>query len=1442
MDNISIGVTPIIENVTLNSEINNQVIDITVSETVEVVNLDITPNLIEINILRGEAGGTILQFDTLANFPVTGSGDYFYLAKDTNKLYRWTGSAYVEISTTSSTVWGQITGSLSNQTDLQNALNLKAPIDSPTFTGTVSGITKAMVGLGSVDNTSDLDKPISTATQTALNAKQPLDGDLTAIAGLTGTAGFLKKNGANSYILDNSTYLSSITSSDVTTALGFTPENAANKGANNGYASLDGAGKVPSTQLPSYVDDVVEVNNFASLPVTGESGKIYITLDTNKIYRWTGSVYVEVSPSVGTVWGGITGTLSNQTDLQTALNAKQDDLNGTGFVKVSGTTVSYDNNTYLTSADLSGYVDTTTTQSIGGQKTFTGYGLFDNGIYIKKDGTLSGITGYNTIDANNTSIILSLTNASSAAEFKLSNLTELRFFDLPNASGTIALTSDIPSLSNYVTLSTAQTITGDKTFSGAVINDGDLYIKQDASYAPKTGYVNLFAGAGNILTYNFGNSNINQSLSFPSNGRVYSFPDATGTLALTSDIPSLAGYVPTSRTITINGTTFDLSADRTYTIPTNSGTVTSVALTVPSAFSVSGSPITSSGTLAITAAGDTTQYIAGDGSLVTFPTVGIAGTLIREIRNTTGATLTKGTVVYISGATGNKPTVSKALATGDSTSAQTFGLVQADIANNANGNVVCAGDITGLDTSAFTEGAQLYLSSTTAGTYTTTKQLAPNHLVYIGVITRAHPTQGQIEVNIQNGYELYELHDVSITSEANNQGLFYEASTDLWKNKSIATVLGYTPANDANVVHTTGAESISGVKTFTTAVHSNILKFSESAGFNQTAGFTQIGGTADYFTFANGGNTKNAQFNYNSGGNIYTLPASSGTLALTSQLHNAVTIGTANGLSLSTQVLSLGLASTSATGALSSTDWNTFNNKASTAALASYLPLAGGTLTGALSGTSATFSGVIRSDQTNGLALGSIAGYRRIQFDNSTTTFGFLNDSNALANIAVAGGTFSSSVTAVSTIVQGAGEDGSAGPVMRLTSTNSNAGARNWGIINTWDNFGDLTFRVSNAQGGNALSAGTSVMTLLRTGNVGIGTTAPNRRLSVFVSPSGAGDEGIDVNNGTTRFLFVRTGSSYTYRGVPSSAGMIYSETNISMLSDGGFISYHTSGGERMRITSAGNVGIGTTAPKSYSSLTVSGQIMGLQGMGIDIGQSYRLNNYYNSGTVTDRTISTGFAASIGLDNSNGGMTFSTSASSVTADNNVSVPERMRITSGGFVKASNNGTYLGATGNYHEVRSNLASDTLVLSNSNAGGSAYYSELVTSGTSQYHFSAYAGGAYRIFIYSNGNIVNTNGSYGTISDVKFKENIVDATPKLGDLAKLKVRNFNLKGDSTKHIGFIAQEFEEVFPNMVDVSTERGTDGETYKSIKTSVLIPMLVKSIQELKAELDTLKNK
>jgi hypothetical protein len=167
------------------------------------------------------------------------------------------------------------------------------------------------------------------------------------------------------------------------------------------------------------------------------------------------------------------------------------------------------------------------------------------------------------------------------------------------------------------------------------------------------------------------------------------------------------------------------------------------------------------------------------------PVAGEASTLVREVKNMTGATLTKGTVVYISGANGNKALVSKAIATTDALSARTFGLLQSNISNNGLGNCVIIGDLSGINTSAFAEGAQLYLSGVTAGAFTDTRVLAPTHLVYVGKVTRSHPTQGQIEVQIQNGYELSEIHDVQIVTPLNNQTILYETSSQLWKNKTI---------------------------------------------------------------------------------------------------------------------------------------------------------------------------------------------------------------------------------------------------------------------------------------------------------------------------------------------------------------------------------------------------------------------------------------------------------------------------------------------------------------------------------------------------------------------------------------------------------------------------------------------------------------------------------
>ena len=128
--------------------------------------------------------------------------------------------------------------------------------------------------------------------------------------------------------------------------------------------------------------------------------------------------------------------------------------------------------------------------------------------------------------------------------------------------------------------------------------------------------------------------------------------------------------------------------------------------------------------------GTTSQYVRGDGSLATFPTtIQQAQRLITEVYNETGATLTKGTVVYINGGHGNLPTVTKALANSDATSAQTYGVVQSDITDNNNGFVVVVGSIIDLDTFAYANGTILYLSPTTAGAWTSTKPYAPQHIV-----------------------------------------------------------------------------------------------------------------------------------------------------------------------------------------------------------------------------------------------------------------------------------------------------------------------------------------------------------------------------------------------------------------------------------------------------------------------------------------------------------------------------------------------------------------------------------------------------------------------------------------------------------------------------------------------------------------------------------------
>jgi hypothetical protein len=620
-------------------------------------------------------------------------------------------------------------------------------------------------------------------------------------------------------------------------------------------------GKVPSSQLPSYVDDVIEVANYAALPITGETGKIYITLDNNKVFRWSGSTYIEIAAN-NAIWGAITGTLSSQTDLQTALNAK-----------------------------------------------------FNN--------------------------------------------------------------------------------------------------------------------------------------------------------------------------------------------PT----------------------------------GDTTQYLAGDGTLITFPTILDSGNLICLVRNQSGATIAAGSLVYISSGSGNKPLISLSQANTEGNSSRTFGMVRNSIANNANGYVVINGQVTDLNTSAFTEGNILYLSPTTAGGYTTTKPSAPNHLVYIGEVIYSHSQHGTIQTRIQNGYELDELHNVALSSLVDKGILTYEFSTSLWKNKSLGTIIGGTSSQfvkgdgsldssvyalDSAVVHLTGSESINGIKTFIGSSlildpvgSTSILTFKGSgslvAEFSFNSSYTQFSSKASNgYLFKNTaslnaltitdsgngtflGNLTSTAFIKSGGTSSQFLKADgsidSSTYALTSQLHDAVTLGTTgilNGLSLSGQVLSLAIASSTTRGALTAEDYNYFFAKQA-----------------ALSGT-----GFVKISGTT------------ISYDNST----YLTAS-ALTSYPTYGGSTTNylpkygggSPTLINSLIYDNGTNvgiGTTSPSYKLdingtfrTKENSLLGENTtvgnssfaWGFPGA--NYGQMQNVSSTVYGigfgGTPTTIGTTVLSYNTSGNVGIGTTSPSTILSV---------------------------------------------------------------------------------------------------------------------------------------------------------------------------------------------------------------------------------------------------------------------------------------------------------------------------------------------------------
>ena len=296
---------------------------------------------------------------------------------------------------------------------------------------------------------------------------------------------------------------------------------------------------------------------------------------------------------------------------------------------------------------------------------------------------------------------------------------------------------------------------------------------------------------------------------------------------LTATTISATTYYNLPTDVFVTGGTY---SNNTFTYTNNTGgtfniTFNSVTgLTVNGDLTVTGN--TSLSAVTATTMSATTYY--GDGSNLTG--ISAAATeFVVNCRNQSGSDMYRGQIVYMNGSTGNKPTILLAQANSEMTSARTFGVLKNNITNNADGDVVVIGSITNLDTrttathpftvDTLVDGQTLYLSPTNAGYVTNVKPYAPNHLVYIGKVVRTSPTNGYIEYQIQNGYELDELHDVQITGTTiSDETIIRDAVTGLWKNSFIPPLSpqeifrGITFRNNSTTIDTYG-----GIVTSTSA-------------------------------------------------------------------------------------------------------------------------------------------------------------------------------------------------------------------------------------------------------------------------------------------------------------------------------------------------------------------------------------------------------------------------------------------------------------------------------------------------------------------------------------------------------------------------------------------------------------------------------------------------
>jgi hypothetical protein len=244
-------------------------------------------------------------------------------------------------------------------------------------------------------------------------------------------------------------------------------------------------------------------------------------------------------------------------------------------------------------------------------------------------------------------------------------------------------------------------------------------------------------------------------------------------------LPDSTGYI--THRVTLNGNTYDASNKGTIDLGTISSDTTSLSNRINERVKYTDT------------ASMLSPYLRSNVAAATYQPIGNydTATVVKAyVTNAEAVTITKGQVVYIFGAQGDRASVKLAKNTSDTFSSKTLGIVRADIAAGQAGWITTQGQVSGINLGAYSPGDILWLDSVPGG-FTATKPQAPLHSVFVGVVERANAGNGLIYVKPQNGVELDELHDVRITSLANNEIIRYNSSLGYWENKTVESILQF---------------------------------------------------------------------------------------------------------------------------------------------------------------------------------------------------------------------------------------------------------------------------------------------------------------------------------------------------------------------------------------------------------------------------------------------------------------------------------------------------------------------------------------------------------------------------------------------------------------------------------------------------------------------------